>query len=748
MRKEIQNRERWHITVVDPQQIEAYCAKFSLDPLIARLLLIRNIGDGNDEDILDFINPPEKLIREYQYLTSQEDLSKATQRIIKAIERNENIMVNGDPDADGISGSTVLVSGLRTLGAEVFYDFPTRSKEGHGLQPRIIDDAKALGCSLIITADCGSKDVEATEYAVSQDMDVIICDHHVLGRTLPPALAIVNPFRVSFPTLEKNLSGAGVAFKLVLAVFDSMKREVPEELMEYMLAIVTLGTISDRMSFVNPMNRVLINRGIQALKNTEMEGLRALLDISKSQYTTLRSQEIGRTIVPRLNAPGRIGDREEGIPDSRVVLDLLLLGTGKKNAKRALRLLEKFMTVFDAEKRQSQGQEDETQSQKSSAAEEAAAVDLVNEKRKYITSKIEDEIDDLIDKQVNIEEDRIIVVRGKNWNPGVIGIDTDRLRDRFLRPAMILTAYDGSDYIRGSVRSIPTINVYKIIDTVGDIFERTYNRPLFRTVVETRLGPKVINAFGGHTQACGFTLHEQDLHAFTSLVRAEMGKLAEEDFQYSYEILDTIAFDQITPDLVQRLDVLSPYGQYFEFPIFYLKGCQLSKGRPFGNKYQEARTPHVEFFVWDKQISRVGGTHLIGVGFGLWEKFQLLVNRDPRQNFDIIFFVEMVDGRKRKDRGKAILRLNVLDIRRSEDTKGIGSYTFKRKKSKRKNVGNQLNNGASVPEGVTPPKAGHNPNQRRNNNRFRTPRPGTAPGQPSAPQQQQAAGAGEGNPSA
>ncbi len=724
MRKEIQNRERWHTTAVDPKQIEAYCAKFSLDPLIARLLLIRNIGDGNDEDILDFINPPEKLVTEYQYLTSQEDLSKATQRIIKAIENNENIMVNGDPDADGISGGTVLVSGFRALGAEVFYDFPTRSKEGHGLQPRIIDDAKALGCSLIVTADCGSKDVEATEYAVSQDMDVIICDHHVLGRILPPALAIVNPFRVSFPTLEKNLSGAGVAFKLVLAVFDAMKKEVPAELMEYLLAIVTLGTISDRMSFVNPMNRVLINKGIEALKNTEMEGLRALLDISKSQYTTLRSQEIGRTIVPRLNAPGRIGDREEGIPDSRVVLDLLLLGTGKKNAKRALRLLEKFMSVFDAEKRQSQVQEEVTESQQGSAAEEAAAVDLVNEKRKYITSKIEDEIDELIDNQVNVEEDRIIIVRGKNWNPGVIGIDTDRLRDRFLRPAMILTAYDDNEYIRGSVRSIPTINVYKIIDTVGDIFERTYQRPLFRTVVETRLGKKVINAFGGHTQACGFTLHEQDLNAFTSLVRAEMGKLAEEDFQYSYEILDTIEFNEITPELVNKLDVLAPYGQYFEFPIFYLKGCQLSKGRPFGNKYQEARTPHVEFFVWDKQASKAGGERLTGVGFGLWEKFQSLVGRDPRQLFDIIFFVEMVDGRKRKDRGKAILRLNVLDIRRSEDTKGIGAYTYKRKKQNRKK-NPQGNTAANGQPGVTPPKAGHNPNQRRNNNRFRTPKPKT-----------------------
>ncbi|NDC82527.1 hypothetical protein EB093_02545 [bacterium] len=672
------HRERWHIVEVDQQQIQEYAEKFKIDPLLARLLLVRNIGDGLDDEILNFITPPEALITDYADLTSKSDLTAATNRIVEALKNGERIMVNGDPDADGISGGTILVASIRELGGEAFYDFPTRAKEGHGLQPRIIDEAKKLGCKLIITSDCGSKDVEATDYANSMDLDVIICDHHVLGRNLPKSLALVNPHKFEGPSFFKGLSGAGVAFKLVLAVFDQMGETPSPEFLDYLLALVALGTISDRMSFLNPMNRILVSRGVDALNRSQMEGLRALKEVSRSNYKELKSREIGRTIVPRLNAPGRIGDRDEGIPDSRIVLDLLLIGTGQKNAKMAMKILEKFTSVFDMEKKA------RTQST-GDAIGEAAVVDEVNEKRKFITSKIEDEIDELIENQVDPQTDRIIIVQGKNWNPGVIGIDTDRLKDRFLRPAMILTEYDGSDYIRGSVRSIPTINMYHIIDSVGDEFETKFGKPLFQTEVSTQFGKRIINAFGGHAQACGFTLHRSNVPFFLEAVRTEMAKLTMEQFEYSYEILDTIRFGQINFEIVKKLDLLVPYGQAFDYPIFYLKGCSLSRGRAFGNKYQEARTPHVEFTVSEgpQRKNQPNQRRLDSVGFGLWEKYSQLVNTNPYGTFDIIFFIEVV----KKGRGryaKDILRLNVLDIRRSEDTQGIGSRKRKRRKKKKK----------------------------------------------------------------
>lgn len=657
--KPIVSRERWHFTKLDPKKIKALAQKFDLDPILARILLVYKIGQGDDEYIKSFINPPEHLLTLTKGLSRKEDVRRAVDRISQAIKRKEKIMVNGDPDADGITATTILVASLRHLGATVEYDFPARSREGHGLQPRIIDYCSKHKFKLIITADCGSKDVEATDYARGLGVDVIVCDHHILGRTLPPAYALVNPHRVKHRTHFKALSGAGVAFKLMVAVFESRRVSMPKPLMSFLLAMVALGTTSDRMSLLEPMNRILIKRGVDAINTTKMEGIRALKEISSPPGFSYKPRDLARTIVPRLNAPGRIGDPEENIPDSNLVVDLLLLGIGKENANKATGMLEKFMSVLHLEQKMKYGGAGDT----SSAMEEAAQVDDVNERRKLITSKIEDEIEKLIETQVQPETDRIIIVHGRNWNPGVIGIDTDRLKDRFLKPSMILTSFDGSDYVRGSVRSIPSIDMYSIIDTVAELFEQKNGRKLFQMEVVTNLGKRKVNAFGGHAQACGFTLHKDDVDELIHLVRQEVDKLPIKKFNYYYEIVDNLNFSQLSSQFINTLDRLIPYGQKFEFPIFYLKGCRITKARPFGNKYQEFRTPHVDFFVADGLTNpRKQPRRLSAVGFGLWEKYSAMRSLDPNGMYDIIFVLE--EAHHRRD-SKTKLRLNVLDIRKS-----------------------------------------------------------------------------------
>jgi len=658
-------REKWHFSSISKDEIERYATELKIDKLLAHLLLLRNVGDKQIDQMKEFILPSDNLITSYKNLTSSEDLEKATSRIKKALDAGDPIIVNGDPDADGITGTTVLTAGIRYLKGNVTYDFPTRSREGHGLQPRIIDQAKVEGCTLIITADCGSKDVEAVSYANSQNIDVIICDHHILGKEIPNAYAIVNPYRVSGKNYEKSLSGSGVAFKLILALFDTMKVSMPSDFLEYLLAVTSLGTISDRMSFLNPMNRLMVNKGIEALNKTRMEGIKALREMSSNGMEELRSVDISRTIVPRLNAPGRIGDRIEGIPDSRIVVDLLLIGFGKKNAQKATEVVGELQFVI--------GLEQDKKRESNLAATDATIVEDINERRKFMTSKIEDEIDALINEQVNVNEDRIIVVKGKNWNPGVIGIDTDRLKDRFLRPATILTEYTGSDYIRGSVRSIPTINMYQIIDNVSDSFEKETGKKLFHTEVETVSGKRIVNAFGGHAQACGFTFHKNDLESFKTLLKKEAEALKPEQFQFSYEVLETITASQVNLNLIKTLDQLMPFGQEFEYPTFFMKHVTFSKARPFGNKYQEVRTPHVEFWVnemeliGDKKKPHKGESpfRINAVGFGLYEKYCKLRDNNPSASFDIIFTVELM---KRRIHRKVIqrLRLNVLDIRVSE----------------------------------------------------------------------------------
>ena len=668
MKKPFQNivKERWHFPEFDSQKISDITSKFKLDPVLAKLLLARKIGNGCLEDIAEFIDPPVSLITTFNQVTSPEDLEKATSRVKAALDSNEKIVVNGDPDADGITGTVILTAGLRYLGGNVHYDFPTRSREGHGLQPRIIDEAKQSGTRLIITSDCGSKDVESTIYANSQGIDVIICDHHILGREIPPAYAFVNPHRYTGKSYDKALSGAGVSFKLVLAIFHAMGREVPTYLMDFFLAVATLGTISDRMSFLNPLNRIMVKKGIDALNNTKMEGLRALKEVSSNGLTELKSNDIGRTIIPRLNAPGRIGDREAGIPDSRIVVDLLLLGMGEQNAEKASKVLEEFTYVLELDRAKKRAVVEV--SDVVSALDEASVVEDINEKRKFMTSKIEDEIDNLIEAQVDVEHDRIIVVKGKNWNPGVIGIDADRLKDRFLRPSIILTEYTGSDYLRGSSRSIPSINMYRLIDTVSEKFEHLRNRKLFQTEVETQLGRRVVNAFGGHAQACGFTLHKDDLEDFLKLVRDEEMMLPEEQFHFSYEVLEKLTLSQVNSALVKRLEFLTPYGQEFDYPVFYLENCEVSRARPFGNKYQEARTPHVEFFViGTAHKSKLPPVQLNAVGFGLWEKFCRIRSGEPSARYDIIFTLEQFRKRS-KTRSHDRLRLNVLDMKPSKSS--------------------------------------------------------------------------------
>lgn len=653
--------EIWDVKAVDPAEIQKYAKALSIDPFLARVLLARNICDGNIPAIKEFLNPSKELIRDTRYITSEEHLNRAIARVRKALENSEKIVVNGDPDADGITGSSIIVAGLRHLGGQVTYDFPTRSKEGHGLQPRIIDESKRDGVTLIITSDCGSKDVESVDYAKSLGIDVIICDHHVLGRTLPNSEAIINPYLAEGATQTRHLAGAGVSFKLILAIFNAMGVELPKILYEFLLALAALGTLSDRMSLLAPMNRIIVKKGVAILNHTRLIGLKTLKDISSGDHLELKPRDISRTISPRLNAPGRIGDRDEGIPDSRIVVDLLLLDMSQESLDKAQEYIDQFTQVLDLE------QEIRIASQMS---EKALYVDELNEKRKRITSKIEDEIEKNIQEQVDLERDKIIVVRGKDWNSGVIGIDVDRLRERFLRPAMILTEYSGSEYLRASVRSIPGINVYHIIDTVAESFERDFGKKLFQVEVDTELGKRSIHAFGGHSQACGFVIHKDNLTEFTKRLHLQMDTLPEDSFKFTYEIIDTLTFPEISPALIHKLDKLGPYGQYFEFPLFMLKNCYIGKqARPFGNKYQKFRTPHVDFMVIEKTppAKKSRALRLSAVGFGLWEKYRTLVTDHPDVEYDVIFTLENVKRKgNKKHRSKAKLRLNVIDIRCSE----------------------------------------------------------------------------------
>ena len=185
---------------------------------------------------------------------------------------------------------------------------------------------------------------------------------------------------------------------------------------------------------------------------------------------------------------------------------------GQKHAKKARELSQIFQSVVDL----NQKKKNELLG---NAMSTALCVDDINEKRKYITNKIEEEIGHLVETQCDITTDRILMIEGNNWNPGVIGIDTDRLKDRYLRPAILFTKDTSSDYIRASVRSIPTINMYQLIDEIDEEFFNQNNFSMFQCEVLIEGGKRKVNAFGGHSQACGFTLHKKDLETFKFMMK-------------------------------------------------------------------------------------------------------------------------------------------------------------------------------------------------------------------------------------
>jgi single-stranded-DNA-specific exonuclease len=647
------NRERWKLTQVETDDVTALAKALDIDILLAKLLLSRNIGNGDIEQIKDFLNPSDDLVTDYSKVTTPEQLELGIERVVTAIKNQEKIIINGDPDADGISGVTILATALRHMGADITYDFPVRAREGHGLQVRIIEECIENGVSLIISTDCGSKDIDAAAYAKEKGIDVIITDHHILGKTLPDVYSLINPQLVEGPSLFKELSGSGVAFKFILAIADRLEREMPETFIEFLLAVLSFGTLSDRMSLLNPMNRVLISRGVEALKTTNREGLKAIRRVCIDERSEIKARNLSRTIIPRLNAPGRIGDKDQGIPDSSIVVDLLTIGVGQKHAKKARELAQIFQSVVDLNKKK-------RNEMLGNAMSTALSVDDINEKRKYITNKIEEEIGELVESQCDVTTDRILMVEGQNWNPGVIGIDTDRLKDRYLRPAILFTT-DSTDYIRASVRSIPTINMYKLIDEIDEEFLNKNNYSMFQCEVVSEKGTRKVNAFGGHSQACGFTLHKDNLAQFKDMVREKAKELQEEDFDYSYEIIEKIPFSDIGTKLINKLDDIMPYGQCFDYPIFYLKECDVVKGKPFGNKYQSVRQSHVRFSVKEYDAQRGKGKSFPAVGFGLWEKFcDLKAGPNPTVGYDLIFTCEKIGDNRR---GEGDVRLNVLDIR-------------------------------------------------------------------------------------
>ncbi len=358
--------KKWQVYETNEDKIEEIQKKYQVNKLLATILVNRNIDQK--EDIRKFLEPTRNDFHDPFLIT---DMKKAVQRIIKAIENQENVTIYGDYDVDGITSITVLKSFLQDRGLNVLSYIPNRLNEGYGLNKQAIKKIIDNGCQLMITVDCGISAIEEIEYANSFGIQTIITDHHEPGGDLPKAYAVIDNKRKDSQYPFRELAGVGVVFKLIQAIGITLGLK-EEEYLKY-LDIVCVGTISDIVPLIDE-NRVIAKLGLMLIRQTRNIGLRSI--IHSSGYSKIDSNSISFGIAPRINACGRMGKAEEA-------LELLLC----KNINQANQLTKKLNEH--------------------------------NQIRQETEKNIFDNAIEQIQKE-HLDKNSAIVVGGENWHHGVI----------------------------------------------------------------------------------------------------------------------------------------------------------------------------------------------------------------------------------------------------------------------------------------------------------------------------------------
>lgn len=392
----------WSVAKVNKERAIAMANKLEIPPLLAMMLDIRGIT--KEEDVINFLQEN----KDFSDPFLMKDMDKAVERITTAVENGEKICVYGDYDADGVTSTSLLYSYLRdSLGADVMFYIPTRTGEGYGMNKGAVDKIHSQGVTLIITVDNGISAREEIDYANSLGIDTVITDHHIPSGAIPKAVAVVNAHQKDDKSPFKDFSGVGVAFKLVMAI-EGEYADV-DSLLENFSDIATLGTIGDIVPLVGE-NRTLVKNGLRHIQNSDRIGINAMKQESGIAEKEINSSNVAFTLVPRINAGGRLGSSEKSVN--------LLLTEDEDEA----------VTIADK-------------------------LGMDNRERQSIEKEILASIDEEVRRTPNIVNDKILVFAGKGWHQGVVGIVASRIKDIYDKPTIII-GIDDDGVARGSGRSV------------------------------------------------------------------------------------------------------------------------------------------------------------------------------------------------------------------------------------------------------------------------------------------------------
>lgn len=568
----------WQVAEREPERGRALAMQLGVTPVLAQLLIQRGHDDPAaarsflEPNLADLVKP-----------AGLPDIEAGAARVWRAVQAKERILLFGDYDVDGTTGSVILHEVLTALGGDVEVHIPDRA-EGYGLNAPRLERAVADGVKLVISIDTGVTAVAEADLLATRGVDFVVCDHHTLGPSLPKAVAIIHPRLPSSTYANPNLCGAGVAFKLAWAVAElagggRMAAAIKQVVLRC-VAFVALGTVADVVPLVGE-NRTLVRWGLRGLRGAG-EGMRALLGAAGMQELLdwrggevpdrlqPSATDIGFRLAPRLNAAGRMG-----------------------SARRAFQLL---VTKDAAE-----------------AARLAKELDEENGKRRALQDRVYREA---VAQVVSVYGDPAnpeaplrrpgIVAWHESWPHGIVGIVAAKLTERFKRPALVASV-EAPDKAKGSGRTCGGVDLLRALEP----------------------GRAHLQRFGGHAAACGFTADPKELDAlraaFDQGVVASLGLPADTPLHEvaarleGYEVVADaeVALGEVSRQLVDELDRLAPFGEGNAEPVFTAKNVQVvGAARPMG-----ARGEHVSVLL------RQGTTTVRAVAFGREDLLRLLVEK-------------------------------------------------------------------------------------------------------------------------
>lgn len=508
-----QKMEQW-VLLRKGADFEGIGKRFHISPRLA--CLIRNRDVVGDEAIARYLNGT---IADLYDGMLMKDMDRALDILREKIAEQKRIRVIGDYDIDGVNATYILLEGLEKLGAEVDSDIPSRMKDGYGLNIELIERAYQEGIDTIITCDNGIAAAEEIAYGKRLGMTIVVTDHHEVpfeeegdGKKylLPPADAVIDPKQPGCGYPFKGLCGAAIAYKLVEALWEATGGDAED--LDYLIENVAIATVGDVMDLENE-NRIFVKEGLQMLKRTHSPGLRSLIACTGVDKDRIGAYHIGFVLGPCMNASGRLD-----------------------TAKRTLELLRA----------------------KSAKDADILAGDLkaLNDSRKEMTDIAVEQARHIVDT-TTAGQDRVLVLYLPGCHESLAGIVAGRIRERYYRPAIILT--DAEEGIKGSGRSIEAYNMFEELSRCKDILTK----------------------FGGHKLAAGMSLAKENIEELRRMLNDNC-QLEPKDMAEKVVIDMELPFSCVTEELVEELSLLEPFGKGNTKPVFAARNVELISGRILG----------------------------------------------------------------------------------------------------------------------------------------------------------------------